>query len=133
MDKMWKVAGDSHRQQGTNSSMNMNDWSIVELQNFVKWFMEVNHPEAVEQYQAIRDIERKVEVEEQLKAYREEQKVREQLLQARIDAMRNQTDPRSIYGPWGTVVTPEDRKVKSFWERAKEMAGIRKTEHGDYY
>lgn len=44
-----------------NASEDINNWSPNELQNFVKWFIEVHHPEAVKQYQAIRAIERKAE------------------------------------------------------------------------
>lgn len=49
-----------------NASEDINNWSPNELQNFVKWFIEVHHPEAVKQYQAIRAIERKAEEAEKL-------------------------------------------------------------------
>lgn len=51
-----------------NGSENIADWSGDEFRNFVKWFIEVHHPEAVKQYQAIRAIERKAEESARLEA-----------------------------------------------------------------
>ena len=110
---------------GTNESMNMNDWSQVEFQNFVKWFIEVNYPDAVEQYQAVRAIERHAE-----KAAELEHEIR--MAELRKNYTQNAyQNPQSMY--YGMSVTvDEDTKTKSFWERCKELAR-RPLGHGDYY
>jgi hypothetical protein len=102
---------------GTNESKDMNDWSISEFQNFVKWFVEVHHPEVVEQYQAVRAIERKVEEENKPAV--------------KLNHQFGWTDPTihpTMYYPIGTsigaTVTPNKEEPKtSIWEAMKKMAG----------
>ena len=111
------------KQTHTNESLDMNQWDNHEFRTFMKWFIEANHPEVIEQYQAVRAIERKVEWEEANRRRREQLEAEMQLRQ-RVQAQRAQTT---------YAVVDNSSPNKSFWERAKEMAGIRKPEHGDYY
>jgi hypothetical protein len=118
-----------------NASENINMWSPTELQNFVKWFIEVNHPEAVKQYQAIRAIERKAQESAKLEADLRMEELIKQYRTNQIKGMQN-AYPYSItsnttqqgYG----IAVSTDPPRKSFWERCKELAR-RPLSHGDYY
>lgn len=120
------------RNEGTNKSMDMNDWSQVEFQNFVKWFIEVNHPEAVEQYQAIRDIERQAQEAEQIERDLAQAKMMEQYYKSQMNQARNMyqtgyTNTSSTFQPqnYGTVITVAEDETKplSIWDKMKRMAG----------
>lgn len=124
------------RDEGTNSSLNMNDWSAVELQNFVKWFIEVNHPEAVKQYQAIRDIERQVEHAKKLEYEAQQAEYMRQYWANQASALQQgYVNPHSIYQAQNAYQAPiavQEEPKKSFWERCKELAK-RPLSHGDFY
>lgn len=105
-----------------NESLDMEKWGSVEIRKFIKWYVNMHHPEAVEQFLAIRKIERANEAQARLEEYKRwveremkiQQKIRDSL-QQRTEALKNQPP-------------------KSIWDRMKEMAGYnRKIEHGDYY
>lgn len=118
MDKMWKVAGDSHNPyKGTNASLDVEDWSPVELQKFVKWFMAVNHPEAVEQYQAIRNIERAAEEALVWEQQQKEMEVRKWMAQQQLNALNASYDPRAIYGRYAE---PDDKPKKSSLQKLRD-------------
>lgn len=118
-----------------NASENINMWSPTELQNFVKWFIEVHHPEAVKQYQAIRAIERKADEAAKVEADLRMEELIKQYRTNQIKGMQN-AYPYSItsnttqqgYG----IAVSTDPPRKSFWERCKELAR-RPLSHGDYY
>lgn len=104
-----------------NASNDMEDWDSIEVRRFIKWFVNMHYPEAVEQFQAIRKIERANE--EQIKA---------ETVQAQLDLMKKYWDsqvqaqitPSQVYSQSST---------KSVWDRMKEMAGYGSKSHGDYY
>lgn len=103
-----------------NTSKDMEDWDVQEMRKFIKWFVNMHHPEAVEQFLAIRKIERaneeQAKLEERQRWYEKELELQKQL-QARVQQS------------YGNTLTQQ----KSVWDRMKEMAGYRKIEHGDYY
>ena len=125
----YPITGVTPKQVSGNESLNMQEWDNHEFRTFMKWFIEVNHPEAIEQYQAVRAIERKIEQEESNRRYREMLEAEIQLRQ-QAQAQRAQNAYPYSQSPYATTQIPEP---KSIWERAKELAGIRKIEHGDYY
>lgn len=105
-----------------NSSTDLEDWEVNEMRKFIKWFVNMHHPEAIEQFLAIRKIERaneeQVRLEEQQRWLKREMEIQQQIrdgLQQRREALTNQP-PLSI------------------WDKMKDMVGYnRKIEHGDYY
>lgn len=107
-----------------NESLDMSNWNNYEFRTFMKWFIEVNHPEVVEQYQAVRAIERKIEQEEANRRYRELLEAEVQLRQRALAQQAQQAYPYSQ--------SPLTTQQKSFWERCKELAK-RPLGHGDYY
>ena len=116
-----------------NASENITDWSPNELQNFVKWFIEVHHPEAVKQYQAIRAIERKAEEAAKVEAELAQLEMMKQYWANQANAAQNiypynVTSTQQGYG----IAVSTDPPRKSFWERCKELAK-RPLSHGDYY
>jgi uncharacterized membrane protein len=116
-----------NRPTGTNESMNMNDWSAVEFQNFVKWFIEVHHPEVVEQYQAVRDIERQVEAREKIEADLRMNELMKQYRAAQAQGMQNAYPySQSMYYPiTATQSVPTPPKQESIWDAMKRMAGVK--------
>ena len=115
------------RTTGTNESMNINDWSQVELQNFVKWFIEVHHPEAVEQYQAIRAIERSAQERERLEYEIQQAEYMKRFWANQARGAQN-AYPYSQY-PYATTATQSlstaEPKKESIWDAMKRMAGIK--------
>ena len=113
---------------GTNESMNINDWSQVELQNFVKWFIEVNYPDAVKQYQAIRDIERGVAERERLEYEAQQAEYMKQFWANQALGAQN-AYPYS-QSPYATTATQSlstaEPKQESIWDAMKRMAGYGK-------
>ena len=103
-----------------NSSSDLEDWEVNEMRKFIKWFVNMHYPEAIEQFLAIRKIERaneeQAKLEERQRWYEKDLELQKQL-QARVQQA------------YGNTLTQQ----KSIWDRMKEMAGYRKTEHGDYY
>ena len=115
-----------------NASENITDWSPNELQNFVKWFIEVHHPEAVKQYQAIRAIERKADEAAKVEADLRMEELLNQYRKNQIQGMQNAYPfPLTSQQGYGIAVSTDPPR-KSFWERCKELAK-RPLSHGDYY
>jgi hypothetical protein len=113
-----------------NESLDMNNWDSQEFHKFMKWFIEANHPEVVEQYQAVRAIERKVEWEEANRRYREQLEAEVRLRQQSL--AQQQAYPYS-QSPYATQsLSMAEPKPKTLWERFKEVAS-RPLGHGDYY
>lgn len=112
---------------GTNESMDINHWSQVELQNFVKWFIEVNYPDAVKQYQAIRDIERQAEKVKELELEIQRQEFMKQYWANQARGAQNAyTNPQSLYTALPTqAITITPPKQESIWDAMKRMAGIK--------
>lgn len=108
-----------------NTSKDMEDWDVQEMRKFVKWFVNMHHPEAVEQFQAIRAIERANEEQTRLQAEETYQK-------HMIDHWNTLAQRAQNAYPYAQV-TSQATQQKSFWERAKEMAGYGDKSHGDYY
>jgi hypothetical protein len=118
---------------GTNESMDMNHWSQVELQNFVKWFIEVNYPDAVKQYQAVRDIERQAEKAKEIEADLRINELMRQYQQAQMRGLQN-AYPYSQYPYAATATqaistatqsTTPPPKQESIWDAMKRMAGVK--------
>lgn len=111
-----------------NESLDMNNWDSQEFHKFMKWFIEANHPEAVEQYQAVRAIERKIEQEEANRRYREQLEAEMQLRQ-RVQAQRAQQAYPYSQSPYATTATQSlstaEPKPKTLWECAKQLAGYK--------
>lgn len=97
-----------------NSSSDLEDWEVNEMRKFIKWFVNMHYPEAIEQFLAIRKIERANEEQARLE---EQQRWLQREMELRQQAFANISQAEQ----------------KSIWDRMKEMAGYRKTEHGDYY
>lgn len=115
----------SSRPVDGNASENINMWSPTELQNFVKWFIEVNHPEAVKQYQAIRAIERKAEEAAKVEADLRMEELINQYRKNQIQGMQNAYPfPLTTQQGYGIAVST-DPPTKSVWDRMKEMAGYK--------
>ena len=108
------LLGDVHN----NESTNLEHWDVQEFRKFIKWYVGMHNPEAIEQFLAIRKIEKANERQEQLAKemawHERELELRKQIREENIKRIENQV-PISI------------------WDKMKEMAGYRKTEHGDYY
>lgn len=56
------LLGDVHN----NDSNDLEHWDVQEFRKFIKWYVNMHHPEAIEQFQAIRKIERANERQEEL-------------------------------------------------------------------
>lgn len=112
-----------------NESLDMEDWHDNEVHKFIKWFVAMHHPEAIEQFQAIRKIERANEEQEAREQEARRLEIERQMLQQKYAQLQN-----SPYYTTSSITSQAYvTEQKSFWERAKELAGYRKTEHGDYY
>lgn len=105
-----------------NESLDMEKWGSVEIRKFIKWYVNMHHPEAIEQFLAVRKIERANEQQARLEEHQRwleremefHQRMKEEV-ERKVEALKNQP-PVSI------------------WDRMKELAGYnRKIEHGDYY
>lgn len=110
-----------------NTSEDMADWGGDEFRRFVKWFIEVNHPEAVKQFQAIRAIERKVEEEELNRRYLAELEADAKLRQMAQAHRAQNAYPYNVSSTqqgYGIAVSTDPPR-KSVWDRAKEMAGYK--------
>lgn len=108
-----------------NTSKDMEDWDVQEMRKFIKWFVNMHHPEAVEQFLAIRKIERANEEQARLQA--------EEAYQKHIrDYWNNQASKAQNAYPY-TQVTSQSIQQKSIWDRMKELAGYGDKSHGDYY
>lgn len=94
-----------------NESLDMNNWDGVEFRKFMKWFIEVHHPEAIGEYQAVRAIERKIE---------EEERNRIRAAQLEADMQLNDLVMRN-FKKHLTEQTSE-----SVWDAMKRMAGYKK-------
>ena len=111
----------SSRPVDGNASENINMWSPTELQNFVKWFIEVNHPEAVEQYQAIRAIERSAQERERLEYEAQQAEYMKQF-------WANQARGAQNAYPYSQSIVAVDNsspKQESIWDAMKRMAGVK--------
>jgi iron-sulfur cluster repair protein YtfE (RIC family) len=95
---------------------NPSTWSPNEQTQFFIWFIQTYHPEAVEQFQALRDIERKIEQEEHEKAQRVHLEWQLKLAQQIKEAHEQRA-----------------KETQSIWGKMKQAVGIRRIEHGDYY
>lgn len=88
-------------------------WSPNEQIRLLLWHIQTHSPEAIEQFQAIRDIERAIEEEKQT---------------AETKHYYGWTDP-TIYSPYAnrsyssTMTVQEDSKKESLWDAMKRMAG----------
>jgi hypothetical protein len=111
-----------------NESLDMNNWDNHEFRKFLQWFIEANHPEVIEQYQAVRAIERKIEQEEANRRYREQLEAEMQLRQ-RVQAQRAQQAYPYSQSPYATTATQSlstaEPKPKTLWECAKQLAGYK--------
>jgi len=123
----------SQAERMDNTSMDMNHWSAVEFQNFVKWFIEVHHPEAVEQYQAVRAIERSAQERERLEYEAQQAEYMKQFWANQARGAQN-AYPYSQY-PYATTATQSlstatqsttpPPKQESIWDAMKRMAGVK--------
>jgi hypothetical protein len=82
-------------------------WATGEQIKFMVWCMQTHHPEAAEQFQAVRDIERQIEEEQE----REKQSL---YWQSVGRYYQQQGDPRAIYG--NPVSLQETPKKQGFWQ-----------------
>jgi uncharacterized protein YfaT (DUF1175 family) len=98
-----------------NTSKDMENWDVQEMRKFVKWFVNMHHPEAIEQFQAIRAIERANEEQAKLQA--------EETYQKHITDHWNTLAQRAQNAYPYVQVTSQDTQQKSIWDRMKEMAG----------
>ena len=80
------------------------------MRKFIKWFVNMHHPEAIEQFLAIRKIERANEeqarLEEQQRWLKREMELQQQIRQQ-------------------TLANIPQAKQKSVWDRMKELAGYK--------
>lgn len=98
-----------------NTSKDMEDWDVQEMRKFIKWFVNMHHPEAIEQFQAIRKIERANEEQVKLQAEQEQAEFFRQY-------WNNQASKAQNAYPYAQV-TSQATQQKSVWDRMKEMAG----------
>ena len=93
-----------------NSSSDLEDWEVNEMRKFIKWFVNMHYPEAIEQFLAIRKIERANEeqarLEEQQRWLKREMELQQQIRQQ-------------------TLANIPQAKQKSVWDRMKELAGYK--------
>lgn len=117
------------KQTHTNESLDMNQWDNHEFRTFMKWFIEANHPEVIEQYQAVRAIERKVEFEEANRRRREQLEAEMRLRQQSLAQQQAYPYSQSPYVTTATqslsTATPEIHKHESIWDAMKRMAGYK--------
>lgn len=107
-----------------NASEDIMDWSPTELQTFVKWFIEVNYPEAVKQYQAIRAIERKADENAKLEAEVAQLEMMRQYWanQARGAQNAYQYPTTAVQFPYTTMATQQQSpKKQGLWSLFKDM------------
>ena len=95
---------------------NPSTWSLNEQVKFLIWNAQVNHPESIEQFQALQDIERKVQEEERQSQYER--------------YMQGYQDPRALYAqnayqPGQAVTITTLPKQESVWDDMKRMVGIK--------
>lgn len=107
---------DSIQKGDTFDRANPSTWGADEKISFFTWFIQTYHPEAVEQFQALRDIERKIQLEEYEKAQRAHLEWQLKLAQQIKDAHEQRA-----------------KEAQTIWGKMKQAVGIRRIEHGDYY
>lgn len=125
---VYPVIGRSLFEGSNDTAEDITQWSDTELRKFMKWFIEVHHPEAVKQYQAIRAIERKADEAAKVEADLRMEELLNQYRKNQIQGMQN-AYPYSItsnttqqgYG----IAVSTDPPRKSVWDRMKEMAGYK--------
>lgn len=93
-----------------NSSSDLEDWEVNEMRKFIKWFVNMHHPEAIEQFLAIRKIERANEEQARLQA---EQKWMEREVELR-KRIREQA-----------LANISEQQAKTIWGKMKELAGYK--------
>lgn len=108
--------------EADNLSEDINAWDPTEFRNFVKWFIEVHHPDAVKQYQAIRDIERQAEHAKRLEYEAKQAEYMKQFWANKARAAQNAyqyptTATQGVYG----IAVQEEPKQQGFFDVLKRM------------
>lgn len=106
------LLGDVHN----NESTDLEHWEVQEFRKFIKWYINMHNPEAIEQFLAIRKIEKANERQEQL--------AREMAWHERELELRKQMAQEMIR---------INTKNRTIWGKVKDALRGKKVEHGDYY